>query len=151
MSVLRRKFTTAIIAAYLLVFLPTAGLGQVETANTKGTSTTITLFSQANVIDVETGGVLPDRDVLVGNGQIISIKKHDDAGIKKQRGLLVIPAQGKYLMPGLIDCHTHIFYKQDLLPYLSNAVTAVFSLGQPQEVFRFREEIKRCRYSYEAH
>ena len=103
----------------------------------------MTLFSRANVVDVETGRVLPDRDVLVENRRIISVKKHSNSGIKKQKGLLLIPAQRQYLVPGLIDCHTHIFYREDLLPYLSNGVTTVFSLGQPQEVLTFREEVKK--------
>ena len=128
---------------FFITCIVSVGLCQVKLASTKGNTQTMTLFSQVNVVDVETGRVLSDRDVFVANKKIISIRKHDSAGIKKQKELLLIPAKGKYLVPGLIDCHTHIVYKEDLLSYLSNGVTTVFSLGQPQEILRFREEVKK--------
>ncbi|MBF9219820.1 amidohydrolase family protein [Hymenobacter ruricola] len=102
-----------------------------------------TLFRQVNVVDVETGTVLPNRDVLVGNGRILSVQPHRPAGRTPPPGVRVISARGQYLAPGLIDCHTHVFYQADLGHYLRNGVTTVFSLGQPPEVLALREQVKQ--------
>lgn len=99
------------------------------------------LFSNVKVVDVKNGVVLDDMDVLIKNGIITGIGKHRKK-TKPRQGLLIIPARGKYLMPGLVDCHTHIIFKEELVSYLTNGVTTVFSLGSPVTVLDFRREVK---------
>jgi len=77
------------------------------------------LIKNVNIIDIDSGNILPNRNVLVQNGYIktISESKNKDAR-KETAGSDVIDGTGKYLIPGLIDAHTHILTEalmQDLI------------------------------------
>lgn len=61
------------------------------------------LIQNATVLTV-TGGTLEDSDVLVQDGVIKKIGQD----IKAPNGVQVIDATGKYLMPGIIDAHSHV-------------------------------------------
>ena len=65
------------------------------------------LFQSANVLDVESLQLKTAQDVWVQNGLIKSVMPHQ-AGATVPAGTQVIQAQGKTLMPGLIDCHVHV-------------------------------------------
>jgi imidazolonepropionase-like amidohydrolase len=58
----------------------------------------------ANIVDTENGSVLADSSVEVRDGKIVSISKDNDA-----KDLPVFDIHGLYLMPGLINLHTHLF------------------------------------------
>ena len=65
------------------------------------------LFQSANVLDVTSLQLKAGQDVWVENGLIKSVVPHQpDVFIAS--GTKVIKAQGKTLMPGLIDCHVHV-------------------------------------------
>lgn len=83
-----------IIIASLMVF----GFGQVESQTQKGS----VLIKNATVLTV-TKGTLENTDVLVENGTIKKIGKNLQAS-----NIQVIDATGKYLMPGIIDAHSHV-------------------------------------------
>ena len=61
------------------------------------------LIRNATVLTV-TGGTLEETDVLVERGKIKGIGK----GLSAPSGAPVIDGTGKYLMPGIIDAHSHI-------------------------------------------
>lgn len=60
------------------------------------------LIKNATVLTV-TKGTLQNTDILVRNGKIAQIA----AGIAAPAGAQVIDATGKYVMPGIIDAHSH--------------------------------------------
>lgn len=62
----------------------------------------------AHVVDVVGGTILRDRAVAIGGGRIIAVTEEHllDPGLKR------IPLGGRYLSPGLIDCHAHVFIGQ---------------------------------------
>ena len=60
-----------------------------------------TLIRNATVLTV-TRGTLQNTDVLIRNGKIDAVGKSLNAGNAR-----VIDATGKYLMPGIVDCHSH--------------------------------------------
>ena len=65
------------------------------------------LFQSANVLDVTSLQIKSGQDVWVENGLIKSVVPHQpDVFIAS--GTKVVKAQGKTLMPGLIDCHSHM-------------------------------------------
>jgi len=65
------------------------------------------LFQSANVLDVETLQLNSNQDVWVEHGLIKSVTPHQpDVFIPDST--TVVKAQGKTLMPGLIDCHVHV-------------------------------------------
>jgi len=51
-----------------------------------------------------TNGDLPDTDVLIRNGKIAEIGQN----LTAPEGLRVIDAQGRFVMPGVIDSHSHM-------------------------------------------
>ncbi|WP_422003673.1 amidohydrolase [Roseivirga pacifica] len=61
------------------------------------------LIKNGTVLTV-TNGTLENTDVLVRDGKITKIGK----GIRTPRGVQEIDATGKFVMPGIIDAHSHI-------------------------------------------
>ena len=87
-----------------------------------------TLFQQVHVVDVMTGTLVRDQDVLVRDGRISAIGARVDA----PADALVVPSAGKYLMPGLIDTHVHVTADDQLFLFLAAGVTTVQGLGGPR-------------------
>jgi imidazolonepropionase-like amidohydrolase len=65
------------------------------------------LFQSANVLDVESLQLKSNQDVWVENGMIKAVVPHQ-ADVFIADSTKVVKAQGKTLMPGLIDCHVHV-------------------------------------------
>jgi len=61
-----------------------------------------TLIRNATVLTI-THGTLQNTDVLLRNGKIAAIGKN----LKASANARVIDGTGKYVMPGIIDCHSH--------------------------------------------
>lgn len=61
-------------------------------------------ITNARVLDVHTLSLLPHTSVSIENGRIKAVGSGLQPGLDVQR----IDAQGKTLMPGMIDCHVHV-------------------------------------------
>jgi imidazolonepropionase-like amidohydrolase len=78
----------------------------------------------ANVIDVRTGRVTPHATLVFRDGKIASVGTGAaPAGVK------AIDLKGKYVLPGLIDCHTHLATLAAARSALESGVTTVRSSG----------------------
>ncbi|RSH93547.1 hypothetical protein EHS25_007905 [Saitozyma podzolica] len=64
-------------------------------------------FVGINVVDVENGKVLENMTVKIKAGKVVSLGK-SSATDMQEAGYTSIKAEGLYLCPGLIDCHTHV-------------------------------------------
>lgn len=95
-------------------------------------------FVNVNVITMESEMVLKDQTVLVKNSNIELIGPTKSTKVPST--YFRIDAKGAYLMPGLADMHTHIWYQEDLLPYVANGVTAVLNMGSPSSILQFRSK-----------
>ncbi|MGL1889456.1 MAG: amidohydrolase family protein [Reichenbachiella sp.] len=105
--------------------------------NNKSLSKNSYVIIHANVVPMDKDTVLRNKVVLVENGIIQSIS---DSITRSD--LPVIDADYKYLSPGLIDMHVHVWDKYELGLYLANGVTAVRNLwGLPMHL-RIKEEIR---------
>jgi imidazolonepropionase-like amidohydrolase len=87
-----------------------------------------------NVVDVESGTVHRDQTVLIGDDSIIRVGPASEIDIPPQ--VRVVDAGGGYLIPGLIETHTHLgwdldglqepgFTSRHLLRQLAHGVTSV--------------------------
>jgi len=63
----------------------------------------VTLIKSGTILTV-TQGTIENGDVLIRDGKIAEVGK----GLKVPDGAKVIDATGLFVMPGIIDCHSHI-------------------------------------------
>ncbi|MGB6358212.1 MAG: hypothetical protein WBF30_05470, partial [Candidatus Acidiferrales bacterium] len=89
----------AILAAAAL--LPLAAGAQDESG--------VTLIKNATVITI-THGRIEHGSVLIRDGKIADV----GADVQAPAGAKIIDATGMYLMPGIVDCHTHIAVDGDV-------------------------------------
>ena len=78
------------------------------------------LIRNGHVIDAR-NGVDGTMDVAVAGGKIARVA----SGIDPRLAGRVVDATGLYVVPGLIDVHTHVFFGTEKDAYLSNSDTAV--------------------------
>ncbi len=107
-----------------------------------------TAFVGVNVIPMDRERVLTNQTVVVRDGKIAEI---GDAGkVKVPKDAVTVDAKGKYLIPGLVDMHTHLLSDDDaypdsiapdeLLVMVANGVTTVrFMIGTP-ELLKLRSQ-----------
>ncbi|WP_185154130.1 amidohydrolase family protein [Fulvivirga sp. M361] len=131
------------------------------------------LIRNINVIDVNTGDLKADQDVLVVDNKISKVGKR----LKGPEGAITLEGVGKFLMPGLIDGHIHFFqtgsvytrpdaidlrqmrsYEEErelafesipdqFLRYLRLGITTVVDVGGPFQNFQIRDEVTQQHLS----
>lgn len=100
-----------------------------------------TAFIGVNVIPMDRERVITNQTVIVENGVIKTIG--DASKVKVPKNAVRIEAAGKYLIPGLVDMHTHLLSDSDEYPdsiapdelrvMVANGVTTVrFMIGTPE-------------------
>jgi cytosine/adenosine deaminase-related metal-dependent hydrolase len=101
-----------------------------------------TVFENVNVIPMDRERVLKNQTVVVRAGRIEQIG--DAAKVKGPAQALHIDGRGKYLVPGLIDMHTHLFSDEEfpqrlavdeLAIMIANGVTTIrLMTGTPAQL-----------------
>ena len=80
------------------------------------------ILSDCNIVDVENGcRILEKRDICFEKGKIVEITEHKEGRTDGK----IIPANGKFAVPGLINLHVHLFG--------TGAPSKVLSGGKAQE------------------
>ncbi len=111
-----KKFT-----AYLVLFLLLVGNLQVAVfALGKGD----VLIKNATVMTA-IKGTLENTDILIQNGKIAKIGKN----LAAPAGTRIVDASGKYVTPGIIDCHSHT-----MLDAINEGVYSVTSMTRTRDV-----------------
>ncbi len=98
-------------------------------------------FVGVNVIPMDRERVLMNRTVVIENGVITQIG--DTKKVKLAKNVVLIDGEGKFLIPGLVDMHTHLLsdsdeYDEAIAPdelrvMVANGVTTVrFMIGTPE-------------------
>ncbi|HYJ90124.1 MAG TPA: amidohydrolase [Pyrinomonadaceae bacterium] len=109
------------VAAYLTLFLlfvwslPLPALAQTKNAVLIKNGTVMTAIR----------GTLENTDILIENGKIARIGK----GLNAPAGAKVIDATGKYVTPGIIDCHSHT-----MLDAINEGTYSITSMTQVKDV-----------------
>src|SRR5215217_6990769 len=101
----------------ILIVFPVSAVAQRQTSPE-------TLIRNATVLTV-TRGTLQNTDVLLRNGKIAAVGKNLNAPANAR----IIDATGKFLMPGIIDCHSH-----SMLDTINEGTLAVTSMVRTADV-----------------
>jgi dihydroorotase len=86
------------------------------------------LLKGGHVIDPK-NGIDAVMDVAITDGEIVAVR----SGIPTDNASQVIEVEGLYVVPGLIDIHSHNFFGTESNAYLSNSYSAL-----PPDGFTFR-------------
>ena len=143
MKILKRllKIVFALIGVLVLIGLITLwvdsfGTNYLKINKNDPTSNNSYLITNVNVIPMNQDTVLADKMVYLKEGIIEKI-----ADTIEISGIQIFDAENKYLTPGLIDMHVHVWDRYELGLYLSNGVTAVRNLwGMPMHL-RIKEDV----------
>ncbi len=85
---------------------------------------TETLIRNATVLTV-TRGTLANADVLIRNGKIVAIGQN----LRAAANAKVIDATGKFVLPGIVDCHSH-----SMLDTINESTLSVTSMARTSDV-----------------
>src|SRR6267142_6692941 len=83
-----------------------------------------TLIRNATVLTVS-HGTLQNTDILIRKGKIVAVGKN----LKAPENVQVIDATGKWVMPGIIDCHSH-----SMLDAINELTYSVTSMARTRDV-----------------
>lgn len=83
----------------------------------------VVVFVNVDVVPMDSEQILSEQTVVVRQGRITQVGAVDDVQIPE--GAQLVDGTGQYLMPGLVDMHVHIQFKNDLLLFVANGVTSV--------------------------
>ncbi len=101
-------------------------------------------ITHATLIDLHTGALQPDTTVTLAGNRILSVATHTPPSAT------VIDAHGRFLLPGLWDMHTHVFFDKTasdgadlILPeFLAFGITGIRDMGSALDpVLRARDSI----------
>ncbi|HEV7857330.1 MAG TPA: amidohydrolase family protein [Pyrinomonadaceae bacterium] len=109
------------IALVLIILMQgVAGIGPVGAQGTgqRDAPGVETLIRHATILTVS-HGTLNDSDILMRRGKIVAVGRNLSASASAR----VIDASGKYVMPGIIDCHSHSMV--DAINELTLSVTSM--------------------------
>jgi len=147
--ILRYTFLVMIIGTVALVILANrnmariyGGLTEVVDHNQFKVKINDVWIYNVNILSQDGNAFIPNQNVRVENGIISAI---DTLAIQPE-GIAQINGSGKFLIPGLIDSHVHLFKSQnDLLLYVANGVTGIRELIGEEAHLAWREEIRNGR------
>lgn len=110
------------------------------------TQTPILLIQNINIVDVESGKIIPSQQVLIKDSIIRFIGSSIPE--KSKGNTIVINGTGKYLVPGLWDMHFHLCWMNNndslLFPVLlKKGITGIRDMGGDLQIMNsFKSRIK---------
>jgi len=113
-----KRFIAKLLLTALVSSLP------LSAARAQRSTAPETLIRNATVLTV-THGTLQNTDVLLRNGKIAAIGKNLNAPANAR----IIDATGKYILPGIVDCHSH-----SMLDTINEGTLAVTSMVRTADV-----------------
>lgn len=130
-------FVLVIIFAVLMLSVP-YGIYTEKDMRQVGTNYEKVVLQGVNIIPMNTDSIFRGKNIYIENNNIVDITS-DSVFMD---GYKAINAKGKYVIPGLIDMHAHVFDRSDLPQYLANGVTTVRNMmGFPMHL-RWKEQLK---------
>jgi hypothetical protein len=125
-----------VLTASIVLWLDTKRTSYLKIDNSKLIFNDSHLITNVNIIPMHHDTVLKNKMLYIKDGIIEKIA--DTISVENAQ---IIDAKNKFLTPGLIDMHVHVWDEYELGLYLSNGVTAVRNLwGMPMHL-RIKEDI----------
>jgi imidazolonepropionase-like amidohydrolase len=118
---MKQKATAQLI---LLAIVWSASWSIVPAQRRESSEPNETLIRNATVLTI-THGTLANTDILIRRGKIAGIGK----GLKAAANARVIDAAGKFVMPGIVDCHSH-----SMLDAINEGSLSVTSMVRTRDV-----------------
>ena len=143
MKIVKRilKFIIIIIGVLLIfiaiaLLVDTQSTNYLKVKNNEFANNNSFLITNVNIIPMSQDTILVNKMVYIKEGMIQEI-----ADTIEIDNVEILDAKNKYLTPGLIDMHVHVWDRYELGLYLSNGITAVRNLwGMPMHL-RLKEDI----------
>ncbi|MFB3097095.1 MAG: hypothetical protein ACE1ZZ_00305, partial [Dehalococcoidia bacterium] len=125
-----KKDSFWLVCLTLAISLILQASGQVTRTLPAVTSSVVVVVG-ATLIDGTGAPPVPETTLVIEDGRILQIGRRGEVPIPA--GAQIIEAEGKYLIPGLIDAHVH--YNAPFLHrlYLAHGVTSVRDVGTSLE------------------
>lgn len=100
------------------------------------------VIANTNIIKLEgdTSRVRQGHSIIIDNGIIQAVSAEPIQDIKDT---LVIDGKGKFLLPGLIDVHVHVWDTPELAAYLSYGITTVRNASGMPYHLKLRDDISK--------
>ncbi len=97
------------------------------------------LIHNINILSDDFKSIRPARSIIINNGVIQDLPLDE---VNHNDFALVIDGNNQFLLPGLIDAHTHIYDRTDLLLNLAHGITHVRVMHGLELQLRLRDEVK---------
>ena len=100
-----------------------------------------TAFVDVAVVPMDRERLLQKRTVLVRGCRIEAIGHRDSVAVPEGYAR-VVGGDDAFLLPGLVDAHTHLRYDADLVLYAARGVTTVRNMEGSPSHLRWRREVR---------
>jgi imidazolonepropionase-like amidohydrolase len=115
--------------------LPLAIAAFVALAAPRSSAANSLALTNATVIDVRTGRLLPDETVVIIGDRITALSRHAHIPADAK----IVDAKGQFVIPGLWDMHAHALWSADQMKrmfdlFLANGITGIRDMGSPLPV-----------------
>ena len=121
----------------ILFMVNNSRLSYLKTKNADSSLSKEYIIKNVNIIPMNKDTVLQNKMVQIKEGRIFKIND-----IIEKQGLETIDGEGKFLLPGLIDMHVHVWDRYELGLYLANGVTTVRNLWGIPLHLRIKKELE---------
>jgi imidazolonepropionase-like amidohydrolase len=129
------RLAPLLFGAPLLLAATPAAAQIPDSADASSNAATTVVIADTNVVTMDDAGtVLAGASVVIAHGRIARIVPA--GGAVPSAGVTRIDGHGGWLIPGLIDGHTHYDQDYQLALYLRSGVTTTVSLGRPAEAMK---------------
>ena len=138
-GVIKLRYLWPVVAAFL--FVSSGKMSDLAAKSTDGTGSRTKVIFGGTLIDGTGRAALPDAVIVIRDGRVVSITSASNAALPADAQ--VISARGKFIVPGLIDGHSHYRSWVGELD-LNHGVTSIIDVGNPAEwMLALREGIAK--------
>lgn len=140
-ALLKGFFALIILATLIVLFsIPVSRFNTPDLNLTLASPNTL-LIENIRLVDIDNNSFVSGQSIFIENGKVAEIGESKTLSRKYSKTAKSrIDAKGKFLLPGLVDAHVHIFDPQDLGLYLSHGITSVRNMAGMPVHLRWQED-----------